>query len=212
MDINALSEQIRAALGQNVDVRSNGNGGSGISINLTPANLLAIIQKRPGADKIQRLRANDGLVDSFLSTNWPSSPDNETRVVCCSLFKSKAEKSFAKKQFREARDRYLDATASIVGKKFKIPLPANGGLRNDVYEKIDTWETISLMECCNGLARCAIRLGNIEEVRIIISTLYYSYKYLFTQAIEWVGEVYVLWKNRYFRCGTVHFGKVWFQN
>jgi hypothetical protein len=195
-------------LGRNIDVSG---VGSHISVHFTEADILSIIQRRPGAEKVTDLLSNPASAEAFLAQNRGLSSDRETRIICCGIFQSKANELFEKKQYNEARIRYMDGIGAIVGKAFKIPLPAKEGLRNQVYVKSDVWEKIVLMECCNGLARCMIELKDVVQVwsplSFLLSLLLNWVPFHCRQALEWVEEVNNLWKNNYFSSEPVHFGK-----
>jgi hypothetical protein len=162
MDPNEIAASLRALLGRDISVSGEG---SHVSVNFTQADMLSILQRRPGADEVRQFQSNRASADAFLAQNRELSSDKETRMICCSIIRSRADDLFKQKQYDEARIKYIDAIAAIVGKAFKIPLPAKGGLRNEIYVKKDVWEKIALMECCNALARCMIELKDAEQVR-----------------------------------------------
>lgn len=208
MDPDELAAGLRSLLGRDINVSG---VGSHISVNFTESDILSIIQRRPGAEKVTDLLSNPANADAFLAKNRDLSSDKETRMICCGIFQSKANDLFKKKQYNEARIRYIDGIGAIVGKTFKIPLPVKEGLRNEIYVKSDVWEKIALMECCNGLARCMIELKDVEQVRLPLSFLLLMQlnwaPFHCRQALEWVEEVNNLWKNNYFSSEPVHFGK-----
>jgi len=163
MDPNELAAGLRSLLGRDISVSG---VGSHISVHFTESDILSIIQRRPGAEKLTELLSNPASADVFLAKNRELSSDRETRIICCGIFQSKANDLFKKKQYNEARIRYINGIEAIVGKAFKIPLPVKEGLRNEIYVKSDVWEKIVLMECCNGLARCMIKLKDVEQVQL----------------------------------------------
>jgi hypothetical protein len=150
-------------MGRNISVTG---GGSHISVHLTADDLLHHLQQRPGSDKVKNLLSNPSRADNFLAQNRNLSTELDTRMICCGIIQSRAGDLLQESRYDEARIKYIDAIAAIVGKDFKIPLPVKEGLRNEVYVKSDVWEKIALMECCNGLARCMIGLKNAEQVRL----------------------------------------------
>lgn len=162
MDPDVLAS-LRAELGNNVNIRDNGSGG--VSVNFSPADILSLMQRRPGASKVKELKSDPLKADAFLAQNKSRSSEKDTRMICCALFQAKGEELFKKKKYEEARSQYIQAIAAIVGKKFKIPLPPKNGLRSENYVKLDTWEKIHMMECCNALTRCLVQLNDIEMVR-----------------------------------------------
>jgi len=148
-----FAETLRSLTGRDIAVSTRG---SHTSVNLSSSDILAMLQRRPGAEKVKELQSNRANADAFLAQNRDLSSDQKTRMICCGIIKSRADHLFKQKLYDEARITYIDAIAAIVGKDFKIPLPVKGGLRNESYVKNNVWDKIALMECCNALARCMI--------------------------------------------------------
>ena len=162
MDPNELAADLRSLLGRNINVSGSG---SHISVNLTSADILAMLQRRPGIEKVKKLQSNRVSADAFLAQHREYSDDLETRMMYCQIVQSRGDDLFKQKDFDAARIMYIDGVTAILGKTFKIPLPPMGGLRNEIYVKADVWEKIALMECCNRLAQCMIELQDLPQVQ-----------------------------------------------
>lgn len=116
------------------------------------------------AAEFQNMLALGSVTTILASPEWLRPENKKKRLVYCQLFKTKGEDLINRAKYDEARESYLDGVASLVGKSFRIPLPAKGGLRNEVYVNMDVWEKTSLMACCNALARCMVELGKLKKV------------------------------------------------
>ncbi|TFK63782.1 hypothetical protein BDN72DRAFT_802956 [Pluteus cervinus] len=83
----------------------------------------------------------------------------------------------------EAKKFLWETAREIVGPDFQIPGIANqgdGGVRNYMYATMKPWERANLAGCCNGLAECFMKEGNLES------------------ALAWTEETRVLHKNSTF--------------
>lgn len=118
--------------------------------------------RRPGAGVINELSI-DSETEAFLNANVTG---EESHLFHCNIWKNRAEKSLEARQYDDARSGYLKAIAALLGKNFKVPLPAEeGGVVSAAYSKLTAWERIDLMACCNGVARCMKELKDTEGVR-----------------------------------------------
>jgi hypothetical protein len=168
MDLDGLAQGLNAAFGRNVPLRSR-QGGSGISFDITEEDMKAIVRLRPGADTLRELRGDRSKADTFLSQNQ-NNKDRKNRIVACSLLRGGADDLCKQGRYDEAKLEYEKATKAILGKDFSSPLPVTEGLQNEVYTKLDPWDRIVLMECCNGMAQCMIKLKCPERVRRFLSS------------------------------------------
>lgn len=120
---------------------------------------------RPGTGLIKDLQRDSSKAEAFL---YGPATGEDARIVRCNLFQGRAENFLKARFYDKAHLEYLEAIAAIVGKEFKIPLPAEeGGVISAVYMNLTAWERIDLMACCNGIAQCMVGMKNIEEVDVL---------------------------------------------
>lgn len=131
---------------------------------------MSFLQKRPGADKVKEFRQDPAKGDAFLARNTSLGTETTTRLTICAIIKDRANDLLKMKQYTPARMKYMDTLATILDKDFQIPLPLKSGLRNEKYVKLDTWEKVSVMECCNGMSKCMIGLGETSKVCFVYVT------------------------------------------
>lgn len=174
-----MSDNINANFSRIIsNIRPHDHGGDGVSFDIEENDMFSFLRENP--------TANVGVRITF---------NNMIKTTAANLLKNK--------EYGEAQEKYTKAIAIILGDEFRIPLPVESGLKNEKYMKLHTLELVGLVECCNGMAQCMIGLGNIAKVRFYV--LFFA-KIDCPKALEWLEEVYVLWKNNYFLCGTVHYG------
>jgi hypothetical protein len=162
MDLDGLAESLSAAFGRDVPVRSR-QGGSGISFNLSAKDLKSYARMRPGASTLKELQKDQSKADAFLIQNG-NSIKRENRIIACSLLRGRADDLCKQGKYGEAKLQYEKATKAILGKNFQFPLPITEGLQNEIYTKLDPWDRIVLMECCNSMAQCLIKLKCPQRV------------------------------------------------
>ena len=149
----ALAETLSAAFGRNIPAQFRPDG-SGFSVNLTNADLA---RRRPGTIKLRRLRGNLSEANTFLSEN-ENSINLENRITACGLLRERGDELCKQEKYEGAKLQYENATKALLGNNFIFPLPITEGLQNEVYTKLSPWERIALMECCNSMAQCMIKL------------------------------------------------------
>jgi hypothetical protein len=91
----------------------------------------------------------------------------EFRTITTSVQTSKRLRNIANALFEngnytDAHVKYVDAAKVIVSTE--VPLPTKGGMRDDTYMNFDWWGRIELMACCNGVAKCTSKMGDLNKV------------------------------------------------
>lgn len=130
---------------------------------------------RPGAEVISELLADPAKADDFLSARVDFRGKDERLaplfgLICCNILKHQGHDCLKSLDYQGGRRYYLEAIAAIVGKDFKIPLAMTSvGMRSKAYRLFDPWQRADMMGCCNGLAECMMKLGDLEEVGSFIS-------------------------------------------
>lgn len=166
MNADGFAEGLSAVLGRSVPLR---HGGSSLSFDISDEDIKTIIRLRPGRDTLKELQQDQSKADVFLSSKGNSTRHND-RIISCSLLKWRADNLCKQGKFEEAKIEYDKATKAVLGRDFVFPLPVTEGFRNEVYTKLSQWERIVLMECCNGMAQCMIKLKCPERVRRPLSS------------------------------------------
>jgi hypothetical protein len=203
MDMDGFVESLSAAFGRSVSVRQ-GPGGSGLSFDFTANDIKTIIRSRPGESTLKDLLRDRSRADAFLSENVDPT-GRENRMITCSLLQGRGYELCTQNHYEEAQLQYENAAKAVLGTGFKFPLPVSEGLRNNVYTQLDPWDRIALFECCNGMAQCLLKLKCPEQVRPVLSGRHSLM--IATKALSFLEEIYVLYKNAYFRTDTPLFGQ-----
>jgi hypothetical protein len=162
MNFDGFEETLRDLLGRDIPVTYRGNN-SGVSINFTPEDIRALNRRRPGSQKLKELQQDRSKADEFLSAH-ATSTDSDDRVVSCDLLRGRADELCKRGQHEEATFEYERATKAVLGQGFVFPLPNSEEFRNEAYTKLEPWERIVLMECCNGMAQCLIKMNSLKRV------------------------------------------------
>ncbi|RDB24341.1 hypothetical protein Hypma_008407 [Hypsizygus marmoreus] len=89
---------------------------------------------------------------------------------------------FAAGKYEEAKKSYWECALKVVGPNYRIPGVAGseGGVRTNLYTTMSPYDRANLMGCCNGIAKCLLKEGDLEG------------------ALAWLDEVAVLYYNTYF--------------
>ena len=164
MNFDGFEESLRAAFGRDIPVRYRQNN-SGFSMNFSTEDIKALMRRRPATQKLKELQEDRSVADAFLSAH-ASSTDREDRFISCDLLRGRAEELRKRGQHNDATFEYEKATKVILGQGFVFPLPNSEGLRNEVYTNLGSWESVVLMECCNGMAQCLVELKSLKLVSL----------------------------------------------
>ncbi|KAF8581950.1 hypothetical protein K439DRAFT_1618627 [Ramaria rubella] len=178
--MNQVQTDIAAAI-RNVwgDVPVYGNAtGTGVRFGSNDSSMTAS-ENRPGTRKIKEFQSDSSKGDAFLAE--AKQDTEETRIIRCNLIKHKGDILVDTSKYQEAYSKYREAMEVILGKGFQIPL--TDGLKSEVYMKLTHWERIDLMACCNAMAECLFQQKLREE------------------ALDWIEEVNILYKNAIYTIG-----------
>jgi hypothetical protein len=113
---------------------------------------------RPDEDLVNNLLADRSKGDEFLSQ-----PGNGKGLVRCRVLRGRADEELAKGNLDIAENMFEEAARFVLGAECSFPVKAEA-LRNEVYVKLEAWERIEMMACCNGLAKCRITNNDVPKV------------------------------------------------
>lgn len=77
------------------------------------------------------------------------------------------DKLFEAGKYSEAEREYRAGAVKVVGPNFKLPATpgeGEGGVRSELYVKMEPWSRANLMGCCVGMAKCLLKRENKEMV------------------------------------------------
>jgi len=89
-----------------------------------------------------------------------------TPVQTCWRLRGSADVLYQNDKYADAQLKYAEAIKAIVS--IEVPLPMKEGMRNEAYMNLDWWGRIELMACCNGMARCMVKLDDFNKVTVSI--------------------------------------------